>query len=66
MLNSRLKVFRAVAKHLSSRKVAEDLYLSQPAVSLQTKTLEEEVGLQLFDRSGSQISLTAAGDTLLQ
>lgn len=66
MLNFRLKVFRAVAKHLSFRRAAEDLYLSQPAVSLQIKTLEEELGLPLFDRSGSQIRLTAAGATLLR
>lgn len=66
MLNFRLKVFRAVAKHLSFRKAAEELYLSQPAVSLQIKALEEEVGLQLFDRSGSRIRLTPAGDTFLQ
>jgi DNA-binding transcriptional LysR family regulator len=65
MLNFRLKVFRAVATHLSFRKAAEELYLSQPAVSLQIKTLEEEVGLQLFDRSGMHISLTPAGKTLL-
>lgn len=65
MLNFRLKVFRAVAQNLSFRKAAEELYLSQPAVSLQIKTLEEEVGLRLFDRAGSQISLTAAGETLL-
>jgi DNA-binding transcriptional LysR family regulator len=61
MLNFRLKVFWAVAKHLSFRRAAEEVYLSQPAVSLQIKALEEEVGLQLFDRSGSHISLTAAG-----
>ncbi len=66
MLNFRLKVFRAVAKRLSFRKAAEELYLSQPAVSLQIKALEEEVGLQLFDRSGSQIGLTPAGSTLLR
>jgi DNA-binding transcriptional LysR family regulator len=66
MLNFRLKVFRAVAKHLSFRKAAEELYLSQPAVSLQIKALEEEVGLHLFDRSGSRIRLTPAGDALLQ
>jgi DNA-binding transcriptional LysR family regulator len=66
MLNFRLKVFWAVAKHLSFRRAAEELYLSQPAVSLQIKALEEEVGLQLFDRSGTHISLTAAGGTLLQ
>jgi DNA-binding transcriptional LysR family regulator len=65
VLNFRLKVFRAVARHLSFRKAAEELYLSQPAVSLQIKTLEEGVGLRLFDRSGSQISLTPAGETLL-
>jgi len=65
MLNFRLKVFRAVARNLSFRKAAEELYLSQPAVSLQIKTLEEEIGLRLFERAGSQISLTAAGKTLL-
>jgi DNA-binding transcriptional LysR family regulator len=66
MMSFRLKVFRAVAKHLSFRKAAEELYLSQPAVSLQIKALEEETGLQLFDRSGSRISLTPAGETLLR
>jgi DNA-binding transcriptional LysR family regulator len=65
MLNFRLKVFEAVAEHLSFRKASEHLYLSQPAVSLQIKALEEEVGLPLFDRSGSQVSLTPAGVTLL-
>ena len=66
MLSFRLKVFRAVARHLSFRKAAEELYVSQPAVSLQIKSLEEEVGLQLFDRSGSRIRLTPAGETLLR
>jgi len=66
MLNFRLKVFRSVAEHLSFRKASEELYLSQPAVSLQIKTLEEEVGLQLFDRSGRQVHLTPAGETLLR
>lgn len=40
--NFRLTVFRKVAEQLSFRKAAEDLYLTQPAVSLQIKTLEEE------------------------
>jgi len=65
MLSPRLKVFRAVARHLSFRKAAEELYLSQPAVSLQIKTLEEELGVLVFDRAGSHISLTPAGETLL-
>lgn len=63
--NFRLVVFRAVAEHLSFRKAAEELYLTQPAVSLQIKALEEELGVQLFDRAGSRIALTRAGETLL-
>jgi DNA-binding transcriptional LysR family regulator len=63
--NFRLIVFRAVAEQHSFRKAAEELYLTQPAVSLQIKALEEEVGVQLFDRSGTQITLTEAGQILL-
>ena len=63
--NFRLVVFRAVAVQLSFRKAAEELYLTQPAVSLQIKALEEDVGVQLFDRTGSHIALTAAGKILL-
>lgn len=65
MLSFRVKVFQAVARHLSFRKAAEELYLSQPAVSLQIKALEEEIGLPLFDRGGSHIALTEAGSILL-
>ncbi len=68
--NFRLRVFRAVAEELSFRKAAEVLHLSQPAVSQHVRALEEEVGVQLFDRArgaghGSQISLTQAGHVLL-
>jgi len=68
--NFRLRVFRAVAEELSFRKAAEVLHLSQPAVSQHVHALEEEVGVQLFDRArggghGSQISLTEAGRVLL-
>jgi DNA-binding transcriptional LysR family regulator len=41
------------------------LYLTQPAVSLQIKVLEEDLGVQLFDRTGAHITLTAAGSVLL-
>ncbi len=58
-------MFRAVARRLSFRKAAEDLYLTQPAVSLQIKALEEDLGVQLFDRTGSRVELTAAGRVLL-
>jgi DNA-binding transcriptional LysR family regulator len=63
--NFRLVVFRAVTEQLSFRKAAEELYLTQPAVSLQIKALEEDLGVQLFDRTGTQIALTEAGQILL-
>ena len=71
MENFRLRVFRAVAEELSFRKAAEALHLSQPAVSQHVRALEEEAGVQLFDRArgaghGSQISLTEAGRVLLK
>jgi DNA-binding transcriptional LysR family regulator len=64
--NFRIVVFRAVAEQLSFRKAAEELYLTQPAVSLQIKALEEELGVQVFDRAGAQITLTPAGTMLLR
>ena len=63
--NFRLVVFRTVAAQRSFRKAAEELYLTQPAVSLQIKALEEDLGVQLFDRTGPHITLTAAGTVLL-
>lgn len=63
--NFRLVVFRAVAEQLSFRKAAEELFLTQPAVSLQIKALEEDLGVQLFDRTGTRIALTEAGKVLL-
>jgi DNA-binding transcriptional LysR family regulator len=64
--NFRLVVFRTVAEQLSFRKAAEELYLTQPAVSLQIKALEEDLGTQLFDRSGNHVKLTSAGRVLLE
>jgi len=63
--NFRMVVFRKVAEQRSFRKAAEELYLTQPAVSLQIKALEEDLGVQLFDRTGAQIRLTIAGQVLL-
>jgi DNA-binding transcriptional LysR family regulator len=65
MENFRLKVFRTVAEKLNFRQAAEALYLTQPAITLQIKALEAELGVSLFDRSGNHISLTTAGKTLL-
>jgi len=64
--NFRLTVFCEVAEHLSFRKAAEELYITQPAVSLQIKALEDELSVILFDRSGSQVKLTSAGEVLLK
>ena len=64
--NFRLVVFRTVAEQRNFRKAAEELYLTQPAVSLQIKALEEDLGVQLFDRTGPHITLTAAGTVLLE
>jgi DNA-binding transcriptional LysR family regulator len=64
--NFRLVVFRAVASHCSFRKAAEELYLTQPAVSLQIKALEQDIGVQLFDRTGTRILLSPAGELLLR
>ncbi len=63
--NFRLKVFRAVAEHLNFRKAAEHLFLTQPAVTLQIKALENDLGVRLFDRAAGQISLTRQGSVLL-
>jgi DNA-binding transcriptional LysR family regulator len=62
----RLKVFRAVAKHLSFRKAGEVLYLTQPAVTLQIKALEDELGTKLFERSAHGVQVTEACKLLLQ
>ena len=63
--NFRLKVFRAVAEHLNFRKAAEHLFLTQPAVTLQIKALENDLGVRLFDRAAGRISLTREGSVLL-
>jgi DNA-binding transcriptional LysR family regulator len=60
-----LTVFRTVAQHLSYTRAAESLYLSQPAVAQQVKTLEQVLGLRLFTRSGRGIVLTSAGQEFL-
>ena len=60
----RLRVFRIVAEELSFTRAAERLFLTQPAVTMQIKNLEEDLGLRLFDRTGQKITLTAAGRML--
>lgn len=60
-----LKVFEAVARHLSFSRAAEELHLTQPAVSTQVGKLEEHAGHALFEQFGKKIYLTPAGVELL-
>ncbi|MFX1764439.1 LysR family transcriptional regulator [Paraburkholderia sp. A1RI-2L] len=60
-----LKVFETVARHLSFSRAAEELHLTQPAVSTQVKQLEEHAGLPLFEQLGKKIYLTPAGSEML-
>jgi DNA-binding transcriptional LysR family regulator len=57
-----LKVFESVARHLSFSRAAEELHLTQPAVSMQVKQLEEQAGLPLTEMVGKKVYLTAAGE----
>jgi DNA-binding transcriptional LysR family regulator len=63
--NFRIRVFRAVAHHLNFSRAAEELLLTQPAVTQQIKALEDELGVSLFDRGGGRIVLTPGGAALL-
>jgi LysR family transcriptional regulator, low CO2-responsive transcriptional regulator len=60
-----LKVFEAVARQLSFSRAAEELHLTQPAVSTQVRKLEEHAGIALFEQFGKKIYLTPAGAELL-
>ncbi|MGN7612864.1 selenium metabolism-associated LysR family transcriptional regulator [Magnetococcales bacterium HHB-1] len=62
--DTRLRVFHAVAKQLSFTRAAEELYLTQPAVTFQIRQLEEHFNTRLFDRHHNRISLTEAGVTV--
>ncbi len=60
-----LKVFEAVARHLSFSRAADELHLTQPAVSTQVRTLEGHVGIELFEQLGKKVYLTPGGAELL-
>ncbi|HTT39386.1 MAG TPA: LysR family transcriptional regulator [Burkholderiales bacterium] len=57
-----MRVFEAVARLASVSAAARELHLTQPAVSMQVKQLEEQVGLPLTERVGRRIQLTDAGE----
>jgi len=60
-----LRIFSEVAKHLSFARAAENLHLTPPAVTMQVKELELQLGLKLFERQGRQVSLTTVGEYFL-
>ncbi|MBE3562235.1 MAG: LysR family transcriptional regulator [Hydrogenibacillus schlegelii] len=57
----RLNIFRTVVRHMNFSRAAEELYLSQPAVSQHIRQLEEYFGVKLFEQAGKQLVLTEAG-----
>jgi DNA-binding transcriptional LysR family regulator len=66
MGDRRLQVFHAVAKQMSFTRAAEVLFMTQPAVTFQIKQLEEYLNTRLFDRGHGKISLTLAGEMVLE
>ena len=61
-----LRAFDAVARRLNFRAAAEELHLTQPAVSRQIRTLEDDLGMPLFIRGTRHVELTQAGTALMQ
>lgn len=66
MFDFRLKVFHTVAKRLNFTKAADELCITQPAVSRHIQEIENYFKIKVFDRNGTKISLTSAGEILLQ
>ncbi len=65
-MDFRLRVFVAVAQNLSFTKAAQELNISQPAISKHIQELEAMYGVQLFERVGNKIKLTAGGNVFLK
>lgn len=65
MFDFRLKVFYTVAKRLNFTKAAEEMFITQPAVTKHIREIENYYKCKLFDRNGTKIKLTAAGINLL-
>lgn len=66
MFDFRLQVFHTVATRLNFTRAAEELYISQPAVTRHIHEIEHHFRQRLFERNGTRIKLTVAGQTLLQ
>jgi DNA-binding transcriptional LysR family regulator len=66
MFDFRLQVFYTVAKRLNFTRAAEELFITQPAVTKHIHEIEKYFNVKLFERNGTRIKLTPAGETLLQ
>lgn len=66
MFDFRLQVFHTVAKRQNFTKAANELNITQPAVSKHIKEIEQQLNTKLFDRNGTKIKLTISGVTLLK
>jgi LysR family transcriptional regulator, low CO2-responsive transcriptional regulator len=60
-----IRIFICAVKHMSFSKAAEELHVSAPAISLQIKEMEEDIGVILFLREGRRVELTSAGEYFL-
>jgi DNA-binding transcriptional LysR family regulator len=61
-----LRLFEAVASHLNYSRAAEQMSVSQPAVSMQLQQLESDLGLQLLVKQGKKVTLSQAGEEILR
>jgi DNA-binding transcriptional LysR family regulator len=61
-----LRILESVARHLSFTRASEELFLTQPAISIQVKRLEQNVGQPLFEQIGKKLYLTEAGEEVYQ
>jgi DNA-binding transcriptional LysR family regulator len=66
MSDRRLKVFHTVARLLSFTKAAEEMHMTQPAVTFQVRQLEEYFNARLFDRTHNKVNLTPAGERVAE
>jgi len=60
-----IRIFLSAAKHMSFSRAAEELHISAPAISLQIKEMEEDIGVSLFTRENRKVALTSAGEYFL-
>ena len=61
MTLNELRYIVAVAQELNFRRAAEKSFISQPALSLAIQKLEEELGVKIFERGKSEVSMTPVG-----